>query len=169
MSNLKINKMETKETLEQQLVDSEKKRLAAEQKSLELKKQIQAIEDANKPKPIEERVNDMGDILNILGADENNDIIKIDKFDNAEHLFVQNIIKKMRIVKVLNEGWLPTKGDYRYYNWYDVSSGFVFRTSAYDVTVARAASASRLCFKNSKLARFMFERFKNVEKGIILE
>jgi hypothetical protein len=161
--------METKETLQQQLADLENSRIAAEQKSLELKKQIQAIEDANKPKPIEERVKDMGDILNILGADEDNDIVKIDKFDNAEHLFVQNIIKKMRIIKVLNEGWFPAKGDYRYYNWYDVSSGFVFRNAYCVDTSASTASASRLCLKNSKLSRFMFERFKNVEKGIILE
>ncbi len=118
-------------------------------------------------KKITERVNNYRDVCDILRVNPCDDSIKIEVegFDRSELNVVRNFIKKLRITKVLNEGWLPKKGDRRWYNWYDVSSGFVF-VSAYCVSsFAFTDSASRLCFKDSELAKFYTEKFKDVDEG----
>ncbi len=150
--------METKEELQKEL-------MSAENKATELRKKIALIEESNKPKTIKERVNSYSDILAISGADDSKDVVILDKFNDAELNVVRNFIKKLRITKVLNEGWLPKKGDRRWYNWYDVSSGFVFGNTVYDATCAGACFASRLCFKDSELAKFYAEKFKDVDEG----
>jgi len=111
--------METIKELQSKLAESEKQASA-------LRKQIEDIKEANKPKLITDLINGYPDILRMLEADESKDVISIDKFDEDETKVILEIIKKMRICKVYNEGWLPKRGERRYYAYYDVSSGFVF-------------------------------------------
>ena len=158
-----------KPTLEQQLAALEKTKASAENKSAVIRKQIEARDKAKAPKSILDRVSGMKDVMKILGASEAKDVIKIDKFDAAENEFIKNIIKKVRICKVYNEGKRLTKNDYRYYNWYDISSGFVFHDSLYVASIAAAASASRLCVDSSEKSKDIFKKFPEVENAIILE
>lgn len=158
--------MET--TLEQQLAETEKKSVELAKTALELRKKIEKRNNANKPKSIMDRINNMSDILSILGADEKKDVIKIDKFDAAEHEVVKRFIQSIRISKAYNEGWLPKVGENRWYAWWRwVSSGFVFSDSRYDGTSAYTASASRLAFKEEKYVRDAAKKFPDVAEGLI--
>mgnify|MGYP001609316531 CR=1 FL=1 len=152
--------MSTNLTLEQQLVASEKK-------SQEIRNEIEKRNEANKPIGIMSKINGISDVLEILGADEGKDVIKIDKFDEAETNVIKNVIKKMRIVKVYNEGHVFKRGDKRHYPYYDISSGFVFSATFYDNTNARTTSAPRLAFKNRDLTLDYVKKFNDVEQGII--
>jgi len=152
--------LESIKELQEKLSESEKQ-------ATELRKQIEDIKEANKPKPITDQISDYSDILRILEADESKDIIKIDKFDEDETKVVLEIIKKMRIVKVYNEGWLPKRGERRHYAYYDVSSGFVFDYTFFGDSCADTTSASRLCLKNEALTRDFVKKFKDVDERII--
>jgi hypothetical protein len=57
-------------------------------------------------------------------------------------------------LKVLNQDYVFTMSpeEERHYPYFDISSGFVFYTTLHDGTAANAASASRLCLKNKKMA-----------------
>ena len=156
------------QTLEQQLADVVKSKSSFEKQESDLRKKIEAEKNKNKPKSIMERINGMTDVMKILGASKSKDVIKIDKFDKEEHLFLENIVAKMRISKAYREGKILTKNDRRYYNWYDVSSGFVFNYSDCDASYANTASASRLCVDTPKKSQDIFKKFPDVEKGIIL-
>lgn len=116
---------------------------------------------------ITERVNNYNDILEISGVSESDDNVSIKGFDESENKVLKNIIKKMRIVKVYNEGWLPKRGDRRHYAWWDVRSGFAFNGSSYDGSFAHTTSASRLSFKSSELVLDAAKKFKDVDEAII--
>jgi len=165
---LKPNQNMKTQTLEQQLAEQEKIKQTADKKAAEISKKIEAEKNKNKPKSIMERIGSMADVFKILGASKSKDVIKIDKFDKEEHAFIENIIAKVRICKAYGEGKRLTKSDRRYYNWYDVSSGFAVGGATYDNTLALTISASRLCFDSSEKSMDAFKKFPDVEKGIIL-
>jgi hypothetical protein len=118
---------------------------------------------------ITDKAKDYPSVCNILGVDPSDRAIKIEVegFNVDELMVVRNFIKKMRVCKVLNEGWLPKRGDRRWYSWYDVSSGFVFGNTSCADTTANTTSASRLCLKNEPLAMFFSTNFKDIDEGII--
>ena len=156
------------ESLNKKLAEADKKVNEAEAKKASLLKEIEAINKANQLKNICDQINDYSDILSILGADEKKDVIKIDKFDDAEHELVRNFIKKVRIPKAYNQGWLPKVGDSRWYSWWRwVSSGFAFDDSSYGDSCAHATSASRLCFKDDARTRDAAKKFPDVEEAFI--
>jgi len=143
-------------TLEEQLIEKERE-------LDELRKKI----EANKPKPITERVKGYLDVLDILKVDESKDKIEIYGFDEAENKVVKTFIKKMRITKVYREGWIPKRGERRYYPYFDVSSGFAFYYTDYGGTGADTASASRLCLPNEETTRDYASKFIDVERDLI--
>ena len=160
--------METVQTLKQKLAKTQQQAAELSKKESALRKEIEKIHNANKPKSIMERINDYSDILSILGADEKKDVIKIDKFDAAEHELVRNFIKKVRIPKAYNEGWLPKIGENRWYAWWHwVSSGFVFDGASCADTFAHTSSASRLCFETNKKTIDASKKFPDVEEAFI--
>lgn len=116
---------------------------------------------------ITDRVKDYKDILNILNVDDSKDVINIVGFDEGESKLVRNFIKKVRIAKVYNEGWLPKRGERRYYVWYDVSSGFDFDDASYVVALASSSSASRLCLKSEELTEDYIKKFKDIDEEFI--
>ena len=156
-----------KTTLEQQLAEQEKIKQTADKKAAEISKKIEAEKNKNKPKSIMERIGSMADVFKILGASKSKDVIKIDKFDKEEHAFIENIIAKVRICKAYGEGKRFTKSDRRYYNWYDVSSGFGFGAACYVVTDADSASASRLCFDSAEKSRDAAKKFGYIDEAFI--
>jgi F0F1-type ATP synthase beta subunit len=159
--------MKTKEQLQEELSDKQKAAEKLTNESKELKKKIDAIDNANKPKTIMERVNDYNDILTILGTDESKDVIVLDKFTEEDMNVVKAFIQKVRISKVYNEGKRFTKDDRRYYNWYDVSSGFGFGDAVFDRANATTLSASRLCFNSSEKSRDAAKKFWYIDEAFI--
>ena len=150
---IKTNKMDKAAAL---------KRLdALDKEAMELRKIIE------EPKSITDRVGNYDDVLDILHLTKSADDVKVTGFDDAENLVIRNVIKKMRIVKVYNEGWLPKRGERRYYAWYNVSSGFVFDYTDYGDTNAGTTSASRLCLKNTELAEHSGKIFIQYHKNVI--
>jgi hypothetical protein len=118
-------------------------------------------------KKITERIRDYNDILEMSHVTASADDIKVVGFDDAENNVVKALIQKMRIAKVYNEGWLPKRGDRRYYPYYNVSSGFVFVGTDYGGVDAVSASASRLCLKSEELTRDMASKFRQVDENFI--
>lgn len=116
---------------------------------------------------VTDRINDINDIYSELKANPKDDVIKISGFDELEHQTLRNIVEWMRICKVGNEGWLPKKGERRYYPYYDMSSGFVFRSATNATTHAYTASASRLCLRDEKVCRDFGQKFKDIMRKII--
>lgn len=93
--------------------------------------------------------------------------IEVEGFDEQETNVVKAIIKKMRVCKVLNKGHRFKRGDNRWYSWYNISSGFVFGSAAYDSSGAGTCSASRLCFLDEKVAKHFSDHFKGIDEEII--
>ena len=57
-------------------------------------------------------------------------------------------------IKILNEGWYPNwkdKEETKYYNYFDLESGFSYWTTTYDNTVTTVPSA--LCLKDEETAK----------------
>lgn len=116
---------------------------------------------------ITERINGYNDILemsNVVAAD---DEVRIRGFNTDENNVVKALIKKMRTVKIYNNGILPKRGDRRWYPYYNVSSGFVFLSAGCDGSIAHTSSASRLCLLNEKHAIDYGNKFKDIECDII--
>ncbi len=151
--NLKIKNMDKSTAI---------KRLdAIELEAKELRKIIEA------PQKITDRVKDYKDILSISNVSESDDNVSIKGFSSEENELLKNIIRKIRVCKVYNEGWLPKRGERRWYNWYNVSSGFVFSSTSYDDACATTSSASRLCLRDEKLAKDFDNKFRYIDEAII--
>ena len=66
------------------------------------------------------------------------------------------------IVQVLNEGWVPDwKNDnqYKYYPWFDMSSGSGLSCGGYGDRASASTVGSRLCFKSAELAEYAGKQF----------
>ncbi len=136
------------------------------EKIAELEKQLAELKQIVQDKQKESSA--YQSVLTKLGHDESKDVVKIDGFSNGQMELVLAIIKKIRICSAINEGWLPSREDRRYYPYYDVSSGFDFYPASCDGTAANAGSASRLCFKDAKRASEYHKLFgESVERKII--
>ena len=147
-------------TLEKQLADMEKK-------SVELRKKIEEKNNANKPKSIIDRVKTFKDVLRIAKPTKEELAILNYKGKSKRLLFASHVMALSLISEVLNEGWLPKRGDRRWYVWFDVSSGFVFFNTSYVDTYANTLSASRLCLKNTELAEHSGKIFIQYHKNVI--
>ena len=116
---------------------------------------------------ITDRIKGYLDVLDIWNVSASDDDVKVKGFNEEENKLIKNLIKKIRTVKVYNEGKVPKRGDRRYYPYYDVSSGFVFYSSSYGVSLASTSSASRLAFINEELTRDYAKKFSDIEENII--
>jgi hypothetical protein len=71
--------------------------------------------------------------------------------------------KKIKvIVRALNEGWTPDWKDddeWKYYPWFDFSSGSGLSYYGYDNRCSNSFVGSRLCFKSSELAEYAGKQF----------
>ena len=123
------------------------------------------------PKKITDKIQNYEDICDALGVDCDDDslVVKVPGFGKEEIKVIKAFIKKMRIAKVYNEGWLPKIGENRYYPVvvFSAGSGFVFVNARYNSSIALAASASRLCFKNAEFAKDACEKFIDIENELI--
>jgi len=75
------------------------------------------------------------------------------------------------IVQALNEGWQPDWTDsdrYKYYPWFDLSSGRGLSYNACAYGYARSGVGSRLCFKSRELAEYAGTQFKDLYEDYFL-
>lgn len=73
------------------------------------------------------------------------------------------------LAKSLNEGWAPDWSDdnqYKYYPWFDMSSGFRFNNC--DGWGSHSYVGSRLCFKSSQLAEYVGKQFIDVYRKFMV-
>jgi hypothetical protein len=73
--------------------------------------------------------------------------------------------KLLVIVKALNEGWVPdwkNSSQYKYYPWWDLSSGSGLSRIAVYYRDSCSAVGSRLCFKSRELAEYAAKQFKDI-------
>lgn len=131
---------------------------------------LQQEQEKLTPKPIHQTVTTLRQVYKHLKCDPKKDVIKVDGFDKEEYNVLENLVKKMRICKVYNEGKIPTKKDQRWYPyWYLASSGsgLVFYHSYYGDGIATTGSAARLSFLQKLSTESYVKNFKDVEEGII--
>jgi hypothetical protein len=89
----------------------------------------------------------------------------------ADFISVAAYQKLIIIARALNEGWTPNWKDideYKYYPWFDLSSGSGL---SYDVFVGQRSSSdvgSRLCFKSGELAEYAGKQFIELYKEFFL-
>ena len=168
IANPKQNQMKkTNPTLEQLLAIKEKEAKAIEASASKLRDAIEKRDNANKPKSIMDRVRTMKDVLKIAKPDKDEMAIinysgKSKRLTFAKHVMILSLISE-----VLNEGTVLTMKDQRYYPYFDVSSGFVFYYTHYDVSHSNATAASRLCFKSRELADHSGRIFIAYHKNVI--
>ncbi len=77
--------------------------------------------------------------------------------------------KLVIIAQALNEGWEPdwsNDDEYKYYPWFDMSSGSGsgFSCVDYDYSLSISSVGSRLCFKSWKLAKYAGQQFEDLYK-----
>jgi len=66
------------------------------------------------------------------------------------------------IIEILNEGWKPdwkNPNQYKYYPWFDLSSGSGLSCDGYDNRDSASSVGSRLCFKSRELAEYAGKQF----------
>jgi len=108
------------------------------------------------PKNIMDRVKAADDAFKIKGISISSIINDNDTPDEIAY----KIIKV--IVEVLNEGWVPDwKNDsqYKYYPWFDMSSGSGLSFVGYGGRNSGSSVGSRLCFKSRELAEYAGKQF----------
>lgn len=105
---------------------------------------------------ITQRVKTFEDACNIIGIDPGKFLCPCDTKDEAA-------FKKLKVIaKALNEGWQPdwTNSDqYKYYPWFNMSSGSGLACDDYDNNCSHSTVGSRLCFKTSELAEYAGNQF----------
>ncbi len=73
--------------------------------------------------------------------------------------------KLVIITEAINEGWKPDWKDdaqYKYYSWFDMSSGSGLSFDGCDSYCSGSAVGSRLCFKSRELAQEAGKQFKKL-------
>ena len=123
-------------------------------------------------KDIRERVTSFEDALAVTGRPALPDFSNVPA-DLRDYFEAQ--YKVVVIAEALNEGWTPDWTDHdqdKWFPWFHhpvSSSGFVFYGTDYCYSGAIAGYGSRLCFKNSELARYFGDQFIEIWNKILLK
>lgn len=123
----------------------------------EAKELRRIIEEADKPKPVTERIKTFMDACKELGENP-----YADKFNKGSK--DTNAFEKLKvIIKALNEGWIPDWSNYNQYKYYPFfeykNKSFVFYHV--DCYSHYAGFASALYLKNKELANYAGTQFIN--------
>lgn len=74
--------------------------------------------------------------------------------------------KKLKvIVAAINQGWVPdwiNSGQYKYYPWFNLSSGSGFSGLVYASYCSNSGVGSRLCFESREKCLYAAEQFKAI-------
>lgn len=154
--------------LKEELKKTEKLISDLEKSKSTILKKIEVEETKNKPKSIMDTVRSFSDVLKVAKPTKEELIILNYSGKSKRLIFMKDMMRFALVSEVLNEGWIPKKGEQRWYAWFDISSGFAFGNAVYVVSGADTASASRLCLKNRDLVIHVSKYFLNECKNVIL-
>ena len=73
--------------------------------------------------------------------------------------------KLIIIARALNEGWKPdwsNNNEYKYYPWFDLSSGSGLSLVGADTQGSNSDVGSRLCYKSRDLAEYAAKQFQDI-------
>jgi hypothetical protein len=144
--------METLQTKKEKAIDAYKKGSESERKLLENMFGAETFRDAN----IMDQVKTFEDACKVLGVRPGEVINGTEDTDEAAY-------KKIKvIVRALNEGWKPdwtNDDEYKYYPWFNLSSGSGLSYGDYVDRYSISSVGSRLCFKSSELAEYAGKQF----------
>ena len=121
---------------------------------------------------ITDRVKTFEDACAVLGFDSQD--ISLEVHGKALSKDIKSIAaytKLIIICRALNEGWVPdwTNDDqYKYYPWFDLSSGSGLSYLDYANAGSRSAVGSRLCLKSEELAKYVSTQFNPEYKDYML-
>ena len=109
---------------------------------------------------IVERIKTFDDACNELGI-TNAELVVSGEIEN-DFKSVSAYQKLIIITRALNEGWVPNWKDdseYKYYPWFNMSSGYGLSFSAYAYRHSDSGVGSRLCFKSRQLSDYAGKQF----------
>ena len=93
--------------------------------------------------------------------------------DDKDMISINAYSKLCIIARALNEGWTPDWSDsnqYKYYPWFDMSSGSGLAFGGYGNWRSGSGVGSRLCFLTSEDAKYAGTKFKDLyEEYFILK
>ncbi len=121
------------------------------------------------PKDITDRVKTFEDACNILGKDPG-DLIPGEAVSQDSNSIVA-YRKLIIIARALNEGWVPdweNDSQYKYYPWFDLSSGSGLSYHDYAYRDSYSTVGSRLCFKSRQLAEYAGKQFLDIYKDFFI-
>ena len=79
--------------------------------------------------------------------------------------------RKLKLIcKVFNGGWVPdwkNSSEYKYYPWFDLSSGSGLACRGYVYGYSASLVGSRLCFRTAELAQLAAESFPEIYKEFL--
>lgn len=125
-----------------------------------------SLEAALKKKtPITERVKTFDDALALVKvSDEVKNLLAYQGKDE-QMLSSQAHAKLSIIAEALNEGWKPdwsNRSQYKYWPWLEFTPGVGFSFYGCDYDRSASCVGSRLCFKNSDLAKYAATQFQSI-------
>jgi hypothetical protein len=118
---------------------------------------------------ITDRIKTLQDACNELGISSGEITIQGDI--EKDFKSVVSYQKLIIIARALNEDWTPdwkNSSQYKYYPWFDMSSGSGLSFCAVDYRFSDTAVGSRLCFKNRQLVEYAVKQFIELYKDIFL-
>ena len=114
------------------------------------------------PEKISDLVRTFEDACEALGIDPGGITIEAPSRDLKSIIAYQKLII---ITRALNEGWTPNwsnSSEYKYYPWFDMSSGSGLSYGGYDYLYSTSNVGSRLCFKSRELAEYAGKQFIDI-------
>ena len=93
------------------------------------------------------------------------------RFTNGDERSVEAYKKLIIITRALNEGWTPdwkNQREYKYYPWFDLSSGSGLSFDGFGLRHSNSFVGSRLCFKSRELAEYAGKQFKKLYEQYFL-
>ena len=124
------------------------------------------------PKKITDRVKTFQDACDVLGIKPDNKVsVTIDGAMTQDSKSIQAYCKLIIIARALNEGWVPdwkNSNQYKYYPWFDMSSGSGLSFDGCDFLGSLSLVGSRLCFKSRELAIYAANQFNDIYKDFFI-
>ena len=119
--------------------------------------------DYFKNKPFNE-IKTFEDACEVLDIDADSVISDQDTSDEAAY-------KKLKVVvKAINQGWTPdwnNSNQYKWYPYFNLSSGFGFSATGYHYGNAITLVGSRLCFESEEKAKYAGKQFLQLYKELL--
>jgi hypothetical protein len=115
-------------------------------------------------KKITDRVKTFEDAMNILGDKVSSNVATLLAYNGIDNamLTAKAAAQLSIIAEALNDGWKPdwkNTSEWKYYPWFDLSSGSGLSCSGYDDYFSNSTVGSRLCFKSRELAEYAGKQF----------